>query len=318
MQQALDKLDAALECPICKHGFTAPVSLACGHGFCSRCIRDALQEKKECPVCREEAREGQVRRTRVVEELVGVWAGIRDDLLHLSHPQKRHASLPPAPPAKRRRTTPLGNGTKPDAATIVLDLDESDEEVVPLDREAQIESGMVTCPACGQNLPLASLNAHLDRGCPPIQAGPTTSSKASWAALFSSAQPPSTGGSRADADAELASKRITKPNYALVSTKELRGLLETYGCATVGERGVLVERVQLWISIFNANLDASHPRTLKSLRAELDTQERARNRDKEDAGRAKQAFVNATGDDEAFKRLEKELRRRKKGEVKGS
>lgn len=193
-----------------------------------------------------------------------------DDLLHLSLPRKRHASLPPAPPAKRRRTTPLGNGTKPDGATIVLDLDESDEEVVPLDREVQIESGvcvtspfggalvadlisgkgMVTCPACGQNLPLASLNAHLDRGCPPIQAGPTTSSKASWAALFSSAQPPSTGGSRADADAELASKRITKPNYALVSTKELRGLLETYGCATMGERGVLVERVQLWISIF--------------------------------------------------------------------
>lgn len=102
----------------------------------------------------------------------------------------------------------------------------------------------VACPACGQNLPLASLNTHLDRGCPPIQTGSTTKA---WAALFSSS---TTSGSKADADAELLSKRITKPNYALVSTKELRGLLETYGCTTTGERGVLVERVQLWISIF--------------------------------------------------------------------
>lgn len=43
----------------------------------------------------------------------------------------------------------------------------------------------------------------------------------------------------------------------------------------------------------SANLDASNPRPLKTLRAELEVQERARNRDKEDAGRARQAFVNA-------------------------
>lgn len=43
----------------------------------------------------------------------------------------------------------------------------------------------------------------------------------------------------------------------------------------------------------SANLDASNPRPPKSLRTELEVQERARNRDKEDAGRAKQAFVNA-------------------------
>jgi hypothetical protein len=42
-----------------------------------QCIREALQERKECPICREEAREGQVRRNRVVEEVVGIWTGVR-------------------------------------------------------------------------------------------------------------------------------------------------------------------------------------------------------------------------------------------------
>ncbi|KAJ9105191.1 hypothetical protein QFC20_004326 [Naganishia adeliensis] len=312
MNPALDRLDAALECPICKHAFEAPVSLACGHSFCSRCIRDALQERKECPVCREEAREGQVRRNRVVEELVGAWTGLRDDILRLSlPPPKRKSSLPP-PPAKRRRTTPPPASHPPNGEAIVLDLDSDDDDVVvSLDDppSAQTDSrtrvdpptGLISCPACAQQLPLTSLNAHLDRGCPPVGPanGSSTSAKA-WAALFSAPGP-----SRGDADAELLSKRITKPNYALASTKELRGLLETYGCPTAGERAV-------------ANLDASNPRPLKSLRTELEVQERARNRDKEDAGRAKQAFVNATDDDEAFKRLEKELRaRRKKGEQKG-
>lgn len=182
---------------------------------------------------------------------------LRDDILRLSlPPPKQKSSLPP-PPAKRRRTTPPPASHPPNGEAIVLDLDSDDDDVVvSLDDppSAQTDSrtrvdpptGLISCPACAQQLPLTSLNAHLDRGCPPVRPanGSSTSTKA-WAALFSAPGP-----SRGDADAELLSKRITKPNYALASTKELRGLLETYGCPTAGERAVLVERVQLWISIF--------------------------------------------------------------------
>lgn len=45
-------------------------------------------------------------------------------------------------------------------------------------------------------------------------------------------------------------KRIVKPNYHLASQKELRGLCENYGLSTHGDKGVLSERLQIWISMF--------------------------------------------------------------------
>jgi hypothetical protein len=98
------RLIQALECPICKGPFVTPVSVACGHCFCSRvrfscspqttirdkhrptrtfflfadqCIRDALSERKECPVCREGVKEAGIRRERCVEEVMGAWSDIR-------------------------------------------------------------------------------------------------------------------------------------------------------------------------------------------------------------------------------------------------
>lgn len=41
----------------------------------------------------------------------------------------------------------------------------------------------------------------------------------------------------------------------------------------------------------SSNLDASHPKPLKTLRAELNEQERAKARDKDDAQKAKQVFA---------------------------
>jgi E3 ubiquitin-protein ligase RAD18 len=185
----------------------------------------------------------------------------RDDILRLSLPQpKRKSSLPPPPIAKRRRTSPpQSTRPAPTGEAIVLDLDSDDDDIIPITDHpsAQPDSrprsdpstNLISCPACAQQLPLTALNTHLDRGCPPVRhinGNGSTSTKA-WAALFSTA---AAGPSRTDADAELLSKRITKPNYALAPTKELRGLLETYGCPVAGERAVLIERVQLWISIF--------------------------------------------------------------------
>jgi E3 ubiquitin-protein ligase RAD18 len=45
-------------------------------------------------------------------------------------------------------------------------------------------------------------------------------------------------------------KRIVKPNYHLASQKELRGICETHGISTHGDKPVLVERLQMWISIY--------------------------------------------------------------------
>jgi uncharacterized protein (UPF0212 family) len=47
---------ASLYCPICQELFTQPVlTQACGHSFCSNCIRQALTIDAHCPMCRKQA-----------------------------------------------------------------------------------------------------------------------------------------------------------------------------------------------------------------------------------------------------------------------
>ncbi|KAJ9098103.1 hypothetical protein QFC21_004432 [Naganishia friedmannii] len=220
--------------------------------------------------------------------------------------------------------------------TIVLDDDDEDEdedngvealdaqdghneddnhEVYAIPPSGQTQSNLVPCPACGRSIPFSTLNAHLDRSCrspPPPGVGKT--SKSAWAKLLSGTGDDSST-STAHSPAVDMTRKISKPNYNLATPKELRSVLEMYGCPTTGEKAVLVERVQLWISIFNSNLDASHPNLLKVLRSELNEQERAKARDKDDAQKAKQVFAtirHADDDDAAFKRLEADLRQRRK------
>ena len=43
-----------------------------------QCIRDAMQAKnKNCPTCHEPMREGDIRRNRIIEDLVESWTIVR-------------------------------------------------------------------------------------------------------------------------------------------------------------------------------------------------------------------------------------------------
>ena len=57
----------ALRCPICWDTAQQPAHTECGHTFCTRCIKVALQAKKECPVCREPVASHRKLRLELVE-----------------------------------------------------------------------------------------------------------------------------------------------------------------------------------------------------------------------------------------------------------
>lgn len=41
-----------LDCTVCSQLLYNPVTLSCGHSYCSRCLRTALRYQSACPSCR--------------------------------------------------------------------------------------------------------------------------------------------------------------------------------------------------------------------------------------------------------------------------
>ncbi|KAF9057143.1 hypothetical protein BJ165DRAFT_1418665 [Panaeolus papilionaceus] len=76
-------LDGALRCPICGEVYDAPVSISCGHTFCSTCIRSALGIKQECPQCRKTANEVHIRVNHTIENVISSWKEARPFVLNL-------------------------------------------------------------------------------------------------------------------------------------------------------------------------------------------------------------------------------------------
>ena len=48
-------------CPVCLDYFVQTRTLACGHSFCSLCLSNCLEHKRQCPVCRETVSKNPVR-----------------------------------------------------------------------------------------------------------------------------------------------------------------------------------------------------------------------------------------------------------------
>ncbi|PPQ75450.1 hypothetical protein CVT24_013333 [Panaeolus cyanescens] len=191
----LRTLDTALRCPICGEVYDAPVSIACGHTFCSACIRSALGVKQECPQCRKTANEVHIRVNHTIEAVISSWKEARPFVLTLiQNETKRKASeaLPDASSRKRRRrersssvelveagpstqaqsslrspTKPKSSSVKPRSnGNIVPSSDaEEDEEIAKVTKNAPDEATIVQCPICQTSLKYRHLNQHIDSGC---------------------------------------------------------------------------------------------------------------------------------------------------------
>ncbi|CCE63024.1 hypothetical protein TPHA_0D03910 [Tetrapisispora phaffii CBS 4417] len=77
----LSQLDSLLRCHICKNFLKNPVLTPCSHTFCSICMRLYLSKEAKCPLCLKEVRESMLRSEYLVNEIVGSYTNIRDELL---------------------------------------------------------------------------------------------------------------------------------------------------------------------------------------------------------------------------------------------
>ncbi|KAF9072866.1 hypothetical protein BDP27DRAFT_1417643 [Rhodocollybia butyracea] len=262
-------LDSALRCTICSELFDGPVTLKCGHCFCSLCIRQSLIEKQECPACREEDTEFHLRRNTVMEEAVVAWRDCRPFLLQIMN-QRRDVEQPR--PSKKRRLNahfeePPSSEPSSEAST-TFDIHH------PTSNEDEPDK-LVSCPSCSKRVKMTYINHHLDNGCKDAQHTPAPSSKAQWENILGSksqvgkSPKKKKGKDRASSDEE--DYPLPKKSYDTLKDKAIKELLQEHDLPITGDRKTLVVRHQRWVIIYNSNLDKARNlrKSIPALRREL-------------------------------------------------
>ncbi|KJA20285.1 hypothetical protein HYPSUDRAFT_827064 [Hypholoma sublateritium FD-334 SS-4] len=88
----LRALDRSFRCDICGDLYDAPATIACGHCFCSACIRSSLALKQECPSCRKTTNEAHIRPNPALESVISSWKEGRSFVLGLIKREKDRAT----------------------------------------------------------------------------------------------------------------------------------------------------------------------------------------------------------------------------------
>ncbi|KAJ7168242.1 hypothetical protein C8R43DRAFT_983682 [Mycena crocata] len=265
----LRAFDSSIFCPICANYFDGPVSLACGHSFCSMCIRSSLHTSKDCPTCRSAATESQLRPNPALEEVVTAWKAARSSVLDLARQDQEHTA---EPAKKKRRLSPCvaGPSRTPSA-------DKKSDPSIPSsdtpDVNAPPPDAIVECPLCHREVKYKILNRHMDNDCSSAGSDkPTTSSSKSQGAMWNDLmrKPKSTGKGKERA-APNEADCLPKVSYDTLKDKQLRDMLSEHGLPTTGTHAILADRHRQWRMLWNARLDksASKRQTLGELRKEL-------------------------------------------------
>ncbi|KIK95964.1 hypothetical protein PAXRUDRAFT_826485 [Paxillus rubicundulus Ve08.2h10] len=197
----LRQLDANLRCTICSEFYDAPIILACGHCFCSLCIREHMIKEPECPICRKATTEAHFRLNPVLEEAVSAWKIARPVVLRLSRQGQQNVVDSKNNQTPRRVQTPTAMGRKrkrrgasessgsdivcvggPSNSNASSDFVESsplqaknamklsrrqghtEPSSDPREEELQpMQSGaFVECPICGRFVEYMCINIHMD------------------------------------------------------------------------------------------------------------------------------------------------------------
>ncbi|KAL0947506.1 hypothetical protein HGRIS_013606 [Hohenbuehelia grisea] len=310
----LRDLDSSLRCGICGDFYDAPVTLGCGHCFCSLCIRNALATKAECPHCRKPASESHLRADPAIEQVVLAWKTARSCVLKLLKeaadgisPQTNdgEASSSSRPAKKRRRTqstSPQREGASSDVEIIpppIVDRKSSSSSKPLRPRsesrkksstnpiptsdsgEEEIPSTSkgdltVKCPICSQRVSESKINLHLDSGC---KAGTGSDNNAvavtQWGKLLIMGASRS-GKEKQRLDADLIA--LPKAAYGTLKDKQLKAMLVEHELPTTGDRNTWIARHEQWVMLYNANLDKSikHRRSIEQIRTDLRKWEDAR------------------------------------------
>ncbi|KAI8602810.1 hypothetical protein EDD21DRAFT_303197 [Dissophora ornata] len=314
---SLRDIDSHLRCPICKELLRAAMMLQCHHNFCSECIRRHLDKESSCPACRVQTSTAQMRRNVALDEIANCFKDCRSSLLKTvtdalkpklkDNPQLSRAESMDiddiAPQSKRRRTssriskkassnsssqelmdTSMGHHTLGDDDK---DDDDKDDDFIisPLQRNSDasiINNTTIDGHSRSGSSPLHNRTKHMQISNSPVK------------------------------QTYPEPKRIPKLTYSVLNDKQLRKKLQELGLPTHGDKQLMQKRHAEYVTIHNANCDATRPQTIAQLKKTMDVWERTYAQDLQ----AKDAQRRSL--EEQQKRQQLELARRRAQEAQES
>lgn len=273
----LAQLEALQRCLICKEFLRAPVITSCNHTFCSQCIRQHLMSESNCPLCKAEQFESNLKRVILLEEIVACFQAVRDDLIAVVKADPDVSAAPERPPERPER---------PEAARQAPDVEETSRpslaEVIEVSDSDLPEpgrvAGRVLCPVCGESMTAEVLQrSHLD-DCLSGKRKPKR--KRAEIALFFGRKQAKPAVNHDDFyfgqlhKHHHDAKKLPKIDYASTSTPKLKEKLAALKLAVLGTRTQMELRYNQYYILHNANLDANHPATDLELRQKLNQWEK--------------------------------------------
>jgi E3 ubiquitin-protein ligase RAD18 len=255
---------------------------SCAHTFCSLCIRRCLNNDGRCPACRAQEQELKLRFNGAMEDLVEAFKKARPEVWEFANKPVEVVTRAASPkrsrdvddredesPRKLRRTRSSGRA-KPKERVVVMDSADDDDDYVPgmvstenlgLQANLSVEEGFVQCPVCQKSVKEDAINAHLDRNCEDVP--PTKPRSTASATNFGAPDKPIP-----------RPERLPQLHYSMVKDNILRKKLADLGLSTGGTRQQLEKRYTEWVTLWNANCDATKPKGKGELKRELDIWER--------------------------------------------
>ncbi|XP_011686477.1 PREDICTED: E3 ubiquitin-protein ligase RAD18-like [Wasmannia auropunctata] len=281
----LKRIDELLQCGICYEYMDTCVITSCSHSYCSLCIRKYLHYKTQCPICSEETFEKDLRKNKLLDEIIMHYLNFKekhdkkfhrekltakndnsgmicstnnfackkeqdvsDVTAEVSHKSSDSPTLAAGNTTPRRRKDHQQDVSTPSTST---DL-RIPSMFTPKSRKGlqkEEDRRVVTCPVCKVEVSENNINRHLD-DC--LKRANTK-----------------------DCPKKSEPKRKPLPKLVLSLMKDnvIRKRLKELGLSSQGDRKVLENRLQRYTVLFNAECDKTYPRPVSELIKQCEEEE---------------------------------------------
>ncbi|KAG7213107.1 hypothetical protein KM043_002430 [Ampulex compressa] len=299
----LKRIEELLICGICYEYMKTTVITSCSHNYCSLCIRKYLHYKTQCPTCFEQTFERDLRKNKVVDDIIGLFSHIKErlqkskqvsnasvennktqDIHNTCKTESKDQSIIQTPIKKpeskdKIHVQPMCNLSpqtcKEIEKTVASPSTSGQLKISSIfspksnkDVQSPGNGKVVMCPVCKVNILENRINKHLD-DCLKREAAKDQPVKI-----------------------EASRKPLPKLVFSLMKDSMIRKKLKELGLVSQGDRKTLEARLQKYIVLYNSECDKTDPRPVPELIKQCEDEENLEKKINKTCSSSKRLQVN--------------------------